>query len=484
MLPELTVRIVADDSFRRAARHALMTMGLIAGFKPCFINEGIAQITYAPAPPDEGFWLPADPEIQKKLLRKNPLKPEIGILRQHGIEIHVLFSLAVDSPIAFDLPSAAFFFLSLHEQWTSEERDAFGRFPASASLLGRNGLLDTPVASRYGRLLRQVLLAGGYPVSSDPRFNGKSTAICLTHDIDYLSKYTPGLLFREIVKNFLFDRRGVSFIERMARLREYLSFGLRGRDPYIVSIDRMLDGERSAGASASWLFKAGGNDRRDVSYNVRGKKARAMITRILSEGHDVGLHPSFNAHVDASMFAREARTVADVSQKKLRSVRQHYLRFVYPDTWRLQVANGCEVDSTLGFAEHEGFRNGFCHPFLPFDLETNDVIPLWELPLTVMDGTLSGYRGLRPDAALDRIRQLMSIVAAEQGSAVLLFHNTAFDEHDFPGWGRVFTAVCDDISHQGDLLAADLPETARSWAHAAGFQNPGEFRQVINSEPL
>ena len=68
----------------------------------------------------------------------------------------------------------------------------------------------------------------------------------------------------------------------------------------------------------------------------------------------------------------------------LRSIRQHYLRFVYPQTWRQQADEGFFVDSTLGFAEQEGFRNGVCHPFLPWDAETSAPLPLWEVPLTVM----------------------------------------------------------------------------------------------------
>jgi peptidoglycan/xylan/chitin deacetylase (PgdA/CDA1 family) len=483
MLPEITVRVDLPSDFRRAARHALLHLALIAGFRPRFIGGGDAQIIYAAERPAAGVWLPADTALYARLLERQATGAELHRITAFGEQWHILFPIAVDHTIPFDLPAAALFFLGLHEQWCSDSRDAFGRYTASQSLLGRHKLLDVPVASSWGRLLRIMLRQAGFNLPDGPGFQGKSHALCMTHDIDYLSKYTPGLLFREIVKNFLFNRRHVPGRERLRRLGEYIGFGVSGRDPYRESIRRMLEDERTAGMKASWLFKAGGNDKRDVTYNIRGAAAAQALRRIREDGHDIGIHPSFNAHTDAGMFRKETQRLMQVLGRPPRTVRQHYLRFDYPTTWRIQVENGCEVDSTLGFAEQEGFRNGFCHPFLPFDFERGEALPILEVPLTVMDGTLAGYRELDTAASLQRIRDMHSTVRAENGVLVLLFHNTVFDAHDFPGWGEVFHEVCTDIRAAADVLATDLSTLASLWCETAGYGNPGEIRQVINTEP-
>ncbi|MCZ7556499.1 MAG: polysaccharide deacetylase family protein [Bacteroidia bacterium] len=484
MLPEITVRIDLPSDFRRGARHALFHLALIAGFRPRFIGHADADITYAAERPATGVWLPADTALHARLLDRRATGAELQRIPAFGEQWHILFPIAVDHTIPFDLPAASLFFLGLHEQWCSESRDAFGRYPASQSLLGKHNMLGVPVASSWGRLLRMVLRQAGFNLPDGPGFRGKSHAVCMTHDIDYLSKYTPGLLFREIVKNFLFNRRHVPAGERLRRLREYIGFGFSGRDPYRESIRRMLEAERAAGMKASWLFKAGGNDKRDVTYNIRGAAAAEALRGIREDGHDIGIHPSFNAHTDATMFGREMQRLAEVLGISPRTVRQHYLRFEYPATWRIQVENGCEVDSTLGFAEQEGFRNGFCHPFLPFDFERGEALPIWEVPLTVMDGTLAGYRELDTVASLQRIRDMHSAVRAENGVLVLLFHNTVFDLHDFPGWGEVFHEVCTDIRTSPDVFATDLSSLGKHWCETAGYSNPGEIRQVINTEPV
>ena len=304
----------------------------------------------------------------------------------------------------------------------------------------------------------------------------------MTHDIDYLSKFTPGLVFREVVKNFVFNRRQVSMADRLQRLREYLRFRRMESDPYVFSILRMLEIEEERRIRASWLFKAGGKDKRDVSYRLGSARAKMVLKSLRERGHDIGLHPSFHAHDDLAMLLREKGRLDRAAGLPTRSVRQHYLRFGYPVTWRNQAEAGFTVDSTLGHAELEGFRGGLAHPFLPYDLEKRRILPIWELPLTVMDGTLAHYRGLDPPDSVLRIRELLDIVAKAGGAAVLLFHNTSFDRHDFPGWGEVFEKSCDAMS-DGRFMTAALPDVVESWLASAGYSGDDDVMKVINSEP-
>jgi len=483
MPPVLTIRLDCEPCFLLPARYVFVMLGMMCGFRPHFVSRKNVDISYASSAGDAVLRLPAMPGVHRRLLEKSPITLVLQRTNVYGIDCHTPFLVNGRDGIAFDLPASAFFFLSLHEQWSSDVRDAFGRFPARASVLGNSELFHTPLVARYAQAFRAALLNAGLSVKHIPRFGGRRSAVCMTHDIDYLSKYTPALLYREVVKYFLFNRRGVSVSERTRRMREYIAFGLRRKDPYILSIHNMLEGERRNDMRASYLLKAGGNDKRDVSYSIRGGRARAIIARIIDQGHDVGLHPSYNSYLDEGMFARETAVLSDLLGRQPLSVRQHYLRFAYPDTWRLQAKHGFIVDSTLGFAEQEGFRNGMCHPFLPFDLERQEIIPLWEIPLTVMDGTMKHYRGLNPSESLQSIRSLLSVTQQAAGVAVLLFHNTAFDEHDFPGWGQVFDTVADEIGESADVLAASLPEIAHEWMQSTGWESVDDIVSNVRKVP-
>jgi hypothetical protein len=45
-------------------------------------------------------------------------------------------------------------------------------------------------------------------------------------------------------------------------------------------------------------------------------------------------------------------------------------------------------DTTFGYNDLVGFRNGMCYPFRPYNLNTASEVNILEIPLALMDGTL------------------------------------------------------------------------------------------------
>jgi hypothetical protein len=162
----------------------------------------------------------------------------------------------------------------------------------------------------------------------------------------------------------------------------------------------------------------------------------------------------------------------------LRAVRQHYLRFRAPGTWGAQSASGFHADSTLGFAEHEGFRNGACHPFLAFDLDARRALPLWEVPLHVMDGTLQQYRAFDAAASGVRIRELRDVVADQHGVYTVLVHNIISDRHDYPGWAAIFASLA-ETGRDSNVYCATVSEVIDAWVRSAGYSSPEEVQKIV-----
>jgi len=103
--------------------------------------------------------------------------------------------------------------------------------------------------------------------------------------------------------------------------------------------------------------------------------------------------------------------------------RNHYMKLEIPLTWRNLASAGFEYDSTLGYADTIGFRNGMCHPFKPYDLETDSSIDLVEIPLALMDTTLYSYLGLDSEAAWKLSEGLVDRVEQLGGVLTVLWHN-------------------------------------------------------------
>jgi hypothetical protein len=207
----------------------------------------------------------------------------------------------------------------------------------------------------------------------------------------------------------------------------------------------------SRGGSATWFFKAGAHGPHDVRYPVDGTIARALIAGLRDQGHEIGLHPSFHAFSHAEYLGQEKARLEGAIQSKATAVRTHYLRYDHDRTHRDLERAGFRIDSTLGFSDRIGFRNGTCLPFRVYDHREGRPSGLWEMPLALMESALFNRMGAEPAEAEHSTRRLMETARRHGGAMVALWHNTLWDELDYPGWGAHFVNTLDAASEASIL---------------------------------
>jgi hypothetical protein len=173
------------------------------------------------------------------------------------------------------------------------------------------------------------------------------------------------------------------------------------------------------------------------------------VSRILRRGHILGFHPSYSSHLNVGQWASERQAIEREFGVTLTEGRQHYLRFRVPETWRIWDEAGMLLDSTAGYADHEGFRCGTGDRFSTFDVRRRRAMPLIELPLIVMEGTLSAYRRVSAEEALTVFRRYIDGATRYRMPLTILFHNNSFDEVRWPGWRRTYQAIFDDLRQRG-----------------------------------
>jgi hypothetical protein len=179
----------------------------------------------------------------------------------------------------------------------------------------------------------------------------------------------------------------------------------------------------------------------DSGYDPARLYVRQCIDELSRRGHEIGFHPGYQAAFDAELWQQEfTRLNAAAIGVKIEGGRQHFLRFSVPDSWRLWERAGLTYDSSLSYADHEGFRCGTCHPFRPFDVEQDRERAINEIPLIVMDGTLRQYRGLTPEQGEERIITLAKRCKQVGGIFTLLWHNTALTG-EWANWAPIYRRV-------------------------------------------
>jgi len=79
--------------------------------------------------------------------------------------------------------------------------------------------------------------------------------------------------------------------------------------------------------------------------------------------YKIGVHPSWQSGDDESLLKEEIEWLEVMSDKKILSSRQHFIRLTLPDTYRQLIWAGIQKDFSMGYGSINGFR-AFCLLFL------------------------------------------------------------------------------------------------------------------------
>ena len=248
---------------------------------------------------------------------------------------------------------------------------------------------------------------------------GKRFAVCLTHDIDqvYFSKNEIGF------------SAATSLTRHQIKSALKMSFNMMRRWKPLWNFKDIMALEEKYGAKSSFYFLALKDH--DLDFNYRIEELKNELGNIVDNGWEVGLHGGHEAYNNLHEIREEKERLEKALGKKVIGYRNHSLRFRVPTTWEILRSAGFEYDATFCYMDMVGFRNGMCHPFKPFNLNTNKEIDILEIPLTIQDMTLGEtYMRLDVEKALEVTKSLIDIVEKYSGVITILWHNNhMFDEN-------------------------------------------------------
>lgn len=338
-----------------------------------------------------------------------------------------------------DIISDIFFMLTRYEEAINTKaycKDNHYRYPASESLAFKCNFLNRPIVNEHIELIWSWIEGFSLGYERKKWWKDKDYALFISHDIDAVQKYkSPFLAARSMLGQLMkFNvESGFNCIrDYMKATHDYK------QDPY-WTFEYITKIEKTYDFKSSFYFMNGGDSPYDGRYNLSDNRLLDEIYNLVQNGFEVGYHGSYDSFDALDIIRLEKKAIDDCQGNVKYGCRQHYLRFQVPYTWRIQAQSGLLYDTSLAFAEHEGFRCGTCFPYKPYDLLDNRVIDIWELPLIVMDTTLASkkYRCMNPQSALGSIIQLIEIVKLYGGVFSILWHNTSFDSN-WDGWQQTY----------------------------------------------
>ena len=333
-----------------------------------------------------------------------------------------------------------------------------------------------PTLDAHISMLRSWILQEGIPlVEIVPAPAGRNFAVCLTHDIDFIGirdhKFDHtmwGFLYRSTVgalRNLLRGRTDVQRMLQTWRAAVSLPFVYLGwaRD-FWEPFEWYLKAERKLPATYFLIpFKGRTGDhvpgphaaRRASAYDVTN--LREWATTLKNEGCELGVH-GLDAWHSVEKGRAERQRVSEVTGQSASGVRMHWLLQDSTTIGVLEEA-GFVYDSTAGYNETVGYRNGTAQVFRPFGART-----LLELPMHIQDGALFYPQrlDLSESQAEERCQPLIDHAAREGGVLTLLWHDRSHGPERF--WGDFYLQMIQKL------------QSRNAWFGSAG-QVVGWFRQ-------
>lgn len=513
----LAVFVDAPAAFTPRAAWVLDTMLAPLGWSAALTNDPDAAedacLAYAAAPVPGVPTLPRSAQAMELIGAQEPIPPGTfaacpaagGVVGAFPVEPEAGFA------VCFDLIASAFVLLACWDERTSKDRDRYGRLPYSASVFAANPALslEEPAVDAYVELLRAMLAprlaelgirpsrpAGwvwrdaSVPVTSTGCTQSAPHAVALTHDLDHLWCWTlrgfAAAGYHSACALCRGDFRALS--REIGGLAEWLTHHLPRRSDPFWTFPQMLGGEDARSVRSTFFVIARHTHERDGNqprtYRRRIPAALALLRR---HGREIGLHGNDADRLGVEALAQDRESLAAASGNDIRGMRYHFLRCLYHETLPFLERAGFSYDTSLAFAEREGYRCGCSFPFRPYFLEEERPLDLVELPLAVMDGTLQGshYRGLTAAEAERAAAGVLDRAARGGGAVSILWHNNRFDRRLARGYDDVYWRLVDHtlagggwVTSAGDIVARWRQATGMSVTDPQQAAGPPELRSV------
>jgi hypothetical protein len=329
--------------------------------------------------------------------------------------------------IKYDILGLTYWMFSRQEEVGSVTLDQHGRFPATSSHAFKYAYLDRPIVDEWLDILAQVM----QQLWPTLEIKKHQFQIKVSHDVDIPSRY----MFQNGYGRF--RRIMGDILKRGEFLTTFTALGL-----YVKPLSKLPEGDNLN--TFDWIMKQSENNnlksafyficgkshpKTDADYSIEHVAIRSLMKEIYSRGHEIGLHPSYNACNKVGLITKEAETLKKVCKQegiiqKKWGGRMHFLRWRQPATMYDLEGIGLDYDSTLGYADHAGFRCGTCFEYPAFDPIKDRELNLRIRPLIAMDVTVSAYMGLGfGNEAYDEFTKLKNACRSVNGAFTLLWHN-------------------------------------------------------------
>ena len=321
------------------------------------------------------------------------------------------------------------------------ERNKWDQHNIKDSILHKFNTLHRPIVNEYANFLKQLFIGKFDFIPLWPE--NKQAALVLSHDVDYPEMIRSIELLRYLYKNKLKSKR------------KSIADIISGKETFWQFQNYMMIEKKYNVRSAFYFCSFKGNLARyfitatDTFYDIRKSNFIQLAQELKSEGFEIGLHSSYLAYQSKKQFLTEVNKLKETFNLNEVGHRHHYWH-TNPEnpseTCQLHHECGLSYDSSISFEQHSGFRYSICTPYRLWHNGKNKSLDILQLPPTLMDDHLFGYKHLSNFRSYqENIDSLIDAILMNNGLFVANFHDRILNDTFFPNWGSSYEYLLNQI---------------------------------------
>ena len=368
-----------------------------------------------------------------------------------------------------DLLSSVFYVLSGRQEMENRPRDCHDRFPFSSSIQKELQCASIPLVNYYFEILLQGLEQFARNQGQNIRRKRlfPTFGFALSHDVDRIAYYHIREVLHEVKRLFFYR---TNFSEKV-QILQHIKNGLKARfgwsritDPW-WNFEWMMNLEKQLGMRSSFYFLSKEDRKMDSKYTFKNKKIKTLISNLNKNGFETSLHGCYHSFDQDKRLKKQIHAWKKLTGKHPAGVRQHYLRYKLPQTSRIHAAQHFAYDATLGFADHDGFRNGYSYPFRPYDHERDEMINIWEIPLIMMEMSVLDYKKASNKELQNLVFKYIKEAIKFGGIFSLLWHNCRLNNMENPGITDFYQSLLKQIVEENPTPVRNIDLVERIQQH-------------------
>ncbi|MEO7961410.1 MAG: hypothetical protein ABIR19_07680 [Ginsengibacter sp.] len=358
----------------------------------------------------------------------------VNILEFNGLKVFFQTNENTGS-FPFDIFGAVFYLISRYEEYLPHKKDAHGRYPHQASVAFKNDFLKIPLVNLWLNFFKDLI-----------NHKSQSSIVCKTR-FEFIPTYDIDIAYEWKCKSFVRNaiHLATSSLNRgLGKAAEgFRVLTSNQKDPFDI-FSWLTEMHTRFSLKPIYFFLV---SQKTTRYDKNIHPLKRNMQELIKEHalrYITGIHPSYYSLTSKQLFIEEKGMLEEITSSVITHSKQHYLRFMLPDTFNTLSGAGITDEYSLGYGTINGFRASYAGSFYLYDLHKEIKTNIRMHPFCFMDSNSIFHQKDTPANALSELMYFYNQCKKVNAPLITVMHNHLIGDNSVE-WKKMYSSFLENI---------------------------------------